>query len=63
MSEVRCESSPEAEAEREAAAAGERPALEAEDFYWEGGLMVFTAAFHLKRGYCCRSGCRHCPFD
>lgn len=36
--------------------------LEAEDFYFENGLMVFTAAYHLKRGYCCNSGCRHCPF-
>ncbi|HXE07547.1 MAG TPA: DUF5522 domain-containing protein [Acidobacteriaceae bacterium] len=36
--------------------------LEAEDFYYENGLMVFTAAYHLKRGYCCNSGCRHCPF-
>jgi hypothetical protein len=25
--------------------------------------MVFTAAYHLKRGYCCGSGCRHCPYD
>jgi hypothetical protein len=32
------------------------------DFYWENGLMVFTAAYHLKRGYCCKSGCRHCPY-
>lgn len=37
-------------------------ALEEEDFYYENGLMVFTAAYHLKRGYCCNSGCRHCPF-
>lgn len=36
--------------------------LEPEDFYYENGLMVFTAAYHLKRGYCCNSGCRHCPF-
>jgi hypothetical protein len=28
----------------------------------EGGLMVFTAAYHLKRGSCCGSGCRHCPY-
>ena len=27
------------------------------------GKVVFTASFHLKRGYCCRSGCRHCPFN
>lgn len=23
---------------------------------------VMTAATHLSRGYCCRSGCRHCPY-
>ena len=33
-----------------------------EDFYYEGPYMVFTAAYHLKRGYCCNSGCRHCPY-
>jgi hypothetical protein len=33
------------------------------DFYLEGGLMVFTAAYHLRRGYCCGNGCRHCPFQ
>lgn len=32
------------------------------DFYVENGLIVFTAAYHLKRGYCCNSGCRHCPY-
>lgn len=37
--------------------------VEGEDFYWEGGLMVFTRAYHLKRGYCCGSGCRHCPYE
>jgi hypothetical protein len=36
--------------------------VEGEDFYWEGPYMVFTAAYHLKRGYCCNSGCRHCPY-
>ena len=33
------------------------------DYYLENGLFVFTAEFHLKRGYCCQSGCRHCPYD
>lgn len=32
------------------------------DYYVEGGLLVFTASFLLKRGYCCDSGCRHCPY-
>lgn len=36
--------------------------LEPEDYYSEGPYMVFTAAYHLKRGYCCGSGCRHCPY-
>ena len=32
------------------------------DYYLEGGLMVFTSAYHLKRGYCCKNKCRHCPY-
>ena len=36
---------------------------EGEDYYLESGAMVFTAAYHLKRGSCCDSGCRHCPYD
>jgi hypothetical protein len=37
--------------------------LAPEDFYYEGPYLVFTAAYHLKRGYCCNSGCRHCPYQ
>jgi hypothetical protein len=36
--------------------------LAPEDYYFEDSLMVFTAAYHLKRGSCCQSGCRHCPY-
>jgi hypothetical protein len=46
-------------------AAGAEPApseLRPEDFYYEGPYLVFTAAYHLKRGYCCNSNCRHCPY-
>jgi hypothetical protein len=32
------------------------------DYYIEAGLWVFTAAYHQRRGYCCGSGCRHCPY-
>jgi hypothetical protein len=32
------------------------------DYYFENGLLVYTAAYHLKRGECCGSGCRHCPY-
>tara|TARA_R110000737_G_scaffold33958_1_gene52214 strand:- start:2189 stop:2452 length:264 start_codon:yes stop_codon:yes gene_type:complete len=37
--------------------------IEEGDFYWsENGFRVFTKQYHLKRGYCCESGCRHCPY-
>ena len=39
-----------------------RPLKEGEDFYREGAFVVFTARYHLRRGYCCESGCRHCPY-
>lgn len=32
------------------------------DYYVEGGKFVFTALYHLKRGHCCNSRCRHCPY-
>ncbi|MBE5319767.1 hypothetical protein IM793_11400 [Pedobacter sp. MR2016-19] len=36
---------------------------EGEDFYFnEDGLMVFTETYHLKRGYCCKNKCKHCPW-
>jgi hypothetical protein len=38
------------------------PLLEGADFYFEGGFMVFTEKFLRARGYCCESGCRHCPY-
>lgn len=38
------------------------PLLEDVDFYIENGLYVFTQHYLLKRGYCCQSGCRHCPY-
>ncbi len=39
-----------------------RALVEGEDFYMEGRALVFTELYHLRRGYCCESGCRHCPF-
>lgn len=36
--------------------------LQPEDFYVEQGRLVFTEAYHRKRGCCCHSGCRHCPW-
>lgn len=40
----------------------ESPLVEGEDYYVENGLYVFTASYLLRRGYCCGSGCRHCPY-
>jgi hypothetical protein len=41
----------------------ERPLVAGRDYYLERGLMVFTAEFLRARGYCCDSGCRHCPYS
>ncbi|MFN7976189.1 MAG: DUF5522 domain-containing protein [Acidobacteriota bacterium] len=38
------------------------PPKEGEDYYFENGLLVMTAAYLTKRGYCCENGCRHCPY-
>lgn len=35
---------------------------EVKDYYIENGFMVFTASYLQRRGYCCGSGCRHCPY-
>jgi biotin synthase-like enzyme len=35
---------------------------EGTDYYIEDGNVVFTSTYLLKRGYCCKSGCRHCPY-
>lgn len=34
-----------------------------EDYYInEDGKVVFTKEYHLNRGHCCGSGCKHCPY-
>ncbi len=41
----------------------EKPKVEEGDFYiTPEGYRCFTEQYHLKRGYCCESGCRHCPY-
>jgi hypothetical protein len=33
------------------------------DYYIdELGRYVFTREYHLKRGFCCQNGCKHCPY-
>jgi hypothetical protein len=40
-----------------------RSNLDSEDYYLsDEGYIVFTEKYHLKRGYCCKSGCKHCPY-
>lgn len=37
--------------------------VEGVDFVFnKAGLMVLTKEYHLKRGYCCSSGCQNCPY-
>lgn len=37
--------------------------LNKDEFYLsEEGYMIFTEKYHLKRGYCCKNGCKHCPY-
>jgi hypothetical protein len=41
-----------------------KPKLDPEDFYYSPeGYIIFTEKYHLKRGYCCKSGCKHCPYN
>lgn len=35
---------------------------EGKDYNVEGNAMVFTASYLKRRGYCCDSGCRNCPY-
>ncbi|TAH41320.1 MAG: hypothetical protein EYC69_08520 [Bacteroidetes bacterium] len=38
--------------------------FEPEDYYLSPeGYIIFTEKYHLKRGYCCQSGCKHCPWN
>lgn len=36
--------------------------IEGIHFYKERGNFVFTELYHLLRGSCCGSGCRHCIY-
>ena len=35
-----------------------------EEVYYlsKDGYIIFTENYHQKRGYCCKSGCKHCPY-
>ena len=36
--------------------------VEGRDYYRDAGAVVFTESYLARRGYCCDSGCRHCPY-
>lgn len=37
--------------------------IEGKDFYKdEQGRVVFTTDYLIKRGYCCESDCKNCPY-
>ncbi len=39
------------------------PLVEGLDFHMdENGLMVLSADYLKRRGYCCKNGCRNCPY-
>ena len=40
----------------------QKPKLKADEFYWEEGKMVMTEMYHKRRGVCCMSNCKHCPY-
>jgi len=42
----------------------ENKLIEGEDFYYTPeGYKCFTEKHHLKKRFCCKSGCRHCPYE
>jgi len=37
--------------------------LKPEDYYRsKEGYLIFTKKYHIKRGYCCETRCKHCPY-
>ncbi len=40
-----------------------REKLDPDEFYYSSeGYIIFTEKYLLKRGYCCKNGCKHCPY-
>lgn len=36
---------------------------EGKDYYIEGGRLIMTENYLKKRGICCGSGCKNCPYE
>mgnify|MGYP001223245321 CR=1 FL=1 len=42
---------------------GRKVEFNQKDFYKsKEGAMVMTEDYHIRRGSCCGSGCKHCPY-
>ena len=41
---------------------GRQRLVENIDYTVDAGMYVFSRWYLLKRGYCCRNGCRNCPY-
>ena len=40
-----------------------RSELQPDEYYTSPeGYIVFTEKYLLKRGYCCKNSCKHCPY-
>ena len=37
--------------------------IEGLDYTMQSGYMVFSKWFFLKRGSCCKNGCKNCPYS
>jgi len=35
---------------------------EGKDYYLDKGTIVLTESYLIRRGKCCGSNCKHCPF-
>ncbi len=36
--------------------------IEGLDYYLENSYFVLTEHYLKARGFCCKNGCRHCPY-
>ncbi len=36
--------------------------IKGKDYIYENGFVVLTREYLLKRGFCCESGCKNCPY-
>ncbi|ALQ09276.1 hypothetical protein EU508_11230 [Pseudoalteromonas fuliginea] len=41
---------------------GNENLIEGLDYTMQSGYMIFSKWFFLKRGSCCKNGCKNCPY-